>query len=199
MVNRETLETYEVYHQLYDAETTNFWDKFPMMLVEKFFATLPGREVLDLGSGPGRDALILKKHGLNVTCLDGSVNMAKHTENLGFKTIVSDVRELSLEKESFDGIWAYASLIHITQYEAKKLVLDLYRNIRKDGILFLGLIEGDGNETVNLAGSNYVRYFEYYNDRKIADVVSKDNFDLIYEERFKPKNHTYLNYIFKKK
>ncbi len=193
-----TIRTYNAINELYDAETRDFWDRFPMDIVRKFLELLPGDEILDLGSGPGRDAVILRNHGLNVTCVDGSENMVNMTARLGFNSVLSDLRVFDSPDKKYHGIWAYSSLIHLNFDEAKKLVGKLSDILKDGGILFLGLIQGDGHDVINAAGSSFTRYFEYYHHEKIMALVENSSFRLVFHDSFKPGNQVYLNYIFSK-
>ena len=193
-----TIRTYNAINELYDAETRDFWDRFPLDIVRKFVELLPSDEILDLGSGPGRDAVILRNHGLNVTCVDGSENMVNMTARLGFNSVLSDLRVFDSPDKKYHGIWAYSSLIHLNFDEAKKLVGKLSDILRDGGILFLGLIQGDGHDVINAAGSSFTRYFEYYHHEKIMALVENSSFRLVFHDSFKPGNQVYLNYIFSK-
>lgn len=193
-----TIRTYNVINELYDAETRDFWDRFPLDIVRKFVELLPSDEILDLGSGPGRDAVILRNHGLNVTCVDGSENMVNMTARLGFNSVLSDLRVFDSPDKKYHGIWAYSSLIHLNFDEAKKLVGKLSDILKDGGVLFLGLIQGDGHDVINAAGSSFTRYFEYYHHEKIMALVENSSFRLVFHDSFKPGNQVYLNYIFSK-
>ena len=191
-----TIRTYDAIHDLYDAETRDFWEKFPATTVREFVSRLHGKDVLNLGSGPGRDSLILREQGLSVTCIDGSKEMVEMTSRLGFKSIQADLRDLDLA-ELYDGIWAYSSLIHLTYDESKELLEKIHNLLRPGGILFLGLIEGKGYETRNVANSSYTRYFEYYDENKVESLLHGTGMKIVYRDAFRPGNHTYLNYIMK--
>lgn len=193
-----TIRTYNAINELYDAETRDFWDRFPLDIVRKFVELLPSDEILDLGSGPGRDAVILRNHGLNVTCVDGSENMVNMTARLGFNSVLSDLRVFDSPDKKYHGIWAYSSLIHLNFDEAKKLVGKLSDILKDGGVLFLGLIQGDGHDVINAAGSSFTRYFEYYHHEKIMALVENSSFRLVFHDSFKPGNQVYLNYIFSK-
>ena len=192
-----TIRTYDAIHELYDAETRDFWEKFPAKTVGEFVSRLHGKDVLNLGSGPGRDSLILRDHGLNVTCIDGSKEMVKMTSGLGFQSIQADLRDLNIE-QLYDGVWAYSSLIHLTFDESKVLLGKIHNILRQGGVLFLGLIEGEGNETRSVADSSYVRYFEYYVHERAKTLFHGTRMKIVYQDTFKPGNHTYLNYILEK-
>ena len=192
----DTIRTYDAIHDLYDAETRDFWEKFPAATVREFVSRLHGKDVLNLGSGPGRDSLILREQGLSVTCIDGSKEMVEMTSRLGFKSIQADLRDLDLA-ELYEGIWAYSSLIHLTYDESKELLEKIHILLRPGGILFLGLIEGNGHETRNVANSCYTRYFEYYDENKVESLLHGTGMKIVYRDAFRPGNHTYLNYIIK--
>ena len=192
-----TIRTYDAIHELYDAETRDFWEKFPAETVKEFVSRLHGKEILNLGSGPGRDSLILRDHGLNVTCIDGSGEMVEMTSRLGFKSIQADLRDLNIE-QLYDGVWAYSSLIHLTYDESRVLLGKIHNLLRQGGVLLLGLIEGEGSERRKVADSSYVRYFEYYGQEKVKSLFQGTRMKLVYQDTFKPGNHTYLNYILEK-
>ena len=75
-MDQQTIDTYNKMAQEYEDETSSFWDRFPRTFIDAFAAAVNGN-VLDIGSGPGRDALILKEKGVDVTCLDASEEMVK--------------------------------------------------------------------------------------------------------------------------
>lgn len=197
-MDRRTIEAYDAYHEVYDAETKDFWECFPDDIMNSFLKRLKGKKVLDLGSGPGRDAVLLRKHGLEVHCVDGSQNMVNMTEKLGFESLKCDFRNISLPESSYDGIWAYSSLFHVNFNEAAQIMRKSHGLLKPDGLMLLGLIEGTGNEEVSLSGSRYTRFFEYYNESKIRSLLEKTEFNLLEIHKYRPGNQTYLNLILQK-
>lgn len=193
-----TIRTYDAYHEVYDAETTGFWENFPREIMDTFVNLVPGNEILDLGSGPGRDAIMLRERGMSVTCLDGSENMVTMTRKLGFRSVVEDMRNIQFPDGSFDGIWAYSSIMHVTLEEGRNVINGLHRILRKGGVLLLGLIEGGGSEMVPIGESSLFRFFEYYDDSKIGRLVSGTLFNPVGVFRFQPRRHVYINHIFRR-
>lgn len=110
-----TIDAYNRYSNVYDAETIQFWQKFPAETVQSFVSRLGGKRVLDLGSGPGRGAQLLRERGALVTCLDAAPAMIQMTMDLGFKSICADMRQMKLTENSFEGVWAYTSLLHLPE------------------------------------------------------------------------------------
>ena len=83
MSNDPTIEAYNTYAVLYDQEVTDFWNNFPKSFVDKFKEQTQGKHLLNLGSGSGRDAVILRDEEFNVVCLDASKEMVELTGQMG--------------------------------------------------------------------------------------------------------------------
>lgn len=194
-MDRKTIDAYDVYHEVYDAETRDFWEQFPANILNSFLHRIKGRKVLDLGSGPGRDAALLRDNGLDVICVDGSQSMVDITSGMGFRSIRCDFRELDFKPGDFDAVWAYSSLIHVKLDEAISILKKVHGILKTGGILFLGLIEGTGNEMVSIGGSSFERYFEYYDGNKLDKLLDKSGFRILEVNTYMPGNHTYLNLV----
>lgn len=194
-----TLRAYDAYHEVYDFETADFWERFPSALIDSFVSKLPGNRVLNLGSGPGRDAILLRNRGLNVLCLDGSHNMVLATQRLGFESVQADMREMDFPADSFDGVWAYSSLIHLPTSEARGVMKKISIMLRPEGLLFLGLIEGDTGSYVPLAASGYRRFFQYYNEDTVRDLIADSGLEILGHDVYQPHRDIYLNFLCIKK
>lgn len=90
--------------------------------VRQFISLLPaGGSVLDVGCGAGTKTKYLQKKGLDVMGIDFAAEMIaiakEEVPNAEFA--VGDMRALPLFKKRFDGIFAQASLLHISKNEAE--------------------------------------------------------------------------------
>lgn len=196
-----TIETYNKYAQLYDEEVIEFWENFPKSFVDTFAGSLPGKRVLDLGSGSGRDALLLRGRGLEVICLDASKSMVELTTKLGFESHLATFSELDFPAGSFDGVWAYTSLIHIPKEGAKDIIRKIHALLRAKGSFVFGAIEGATAEMVEhrtMPGT--MRYFKNYNKEELRQLIEPLGFTFRREENYKPQNHTkvYLSQLYTK-
>jgi len=109
----------------YDATaqfTADEWYPNDLLLpsIVDFISLLPEKPlVLDLGCGPGHESKRLSKAGAIVTGIDFSekcIAIAKQrSPECNF--IVGDIRSLKNDIGIFDGIFACASLIHISRNE----------------------------------------------------------------------------------
>lgn len=199
MSSNPTLDAYEKYAEIYDREVIDFWKNFPREFVTDFRDLTPGKRVLNLGSGSGRDALLLRETGMEVFCVDGSSTMTRITNTLGFESLVSTFDELELEPNSFDGVWAYTSLLHLPKSELAETLARIHGWLRQDGAFALGMIEGDGERDVvrdSMPGES--RLFAYYSSDELISRAGEAGFEFISQVDYQPRNSKYLNQLFRK-
>ena len=197
-MDQQTINTYNQLAKEYDEETTDFWDRFPRTIFDKFIELTKGK-ILDIGSGPGRDGLILKKAGLDVICLDASEAMIKISTERGLNSILGDFNDLQFDNESFDGVWAYTSLLHIPKSKVDRPLSEIQRVLKQDGIFGLGLIEGETELYRESSGVGKPRWFSSYKKEEVENLLTRHGFEIIYFMEFKVNTKNYLNFISKKK
>lgn len=138
-------------------------------LYKGFLNNIPqGGSILDLGCGSGRDSIEFIKQGYNVTAVDGSKEMASAASKIiGQQVICSRFEDLKLI-ETFDGIWACASLLHVN----KKHIIDVIKNIScnlKDNGVFYMSFKYCEDEYIDENG----RYFNCYTEETFKDMIAQ--------------------------
>ncbi len=197
-MDKKTIDAYNELAKEYDEETIDFWERFPRTFLDKFIASIKkGGRVLDVGSGPGRDGLLLEEAGLDVVCLDASKTMIKLSKERGLKSVVGDFNELPFEDGTFDGIWAYTSLLHVPKLEVEKPFREIRRVLKPSGIFGLGLIEGNTELYRKSSGVKKPRWFSFYTREEVKKLLVQNRFEIIYFEKFNTGKN-YLNYISRK-
>lgn len=197
MPTNPTIAAYDQYFDVYDQEVVEFWDKFPQATIKAFCEALRGQQVLDLGSGSGRDAIILRDQGLEVTCLDASGKMVEMTRRLGFESRQAEFSNMQLADNYYDGVWAYTSLIHVSSEDAQAAMRVVARALKPNGIFLVGVIVGDTAGMVERKTMpNSRRYFKYYRREEITEMVSSCGFRLLYQEEYQPHTTTYLSQVY---
>ena len=192
---------YNTYANFYRTHTHGF-TRFLLLDYALFLSLLPGKKILDLGSGPGRDSVVFKRRGYKPYCLDISEEMLKLCKKQNLPVMNMDMEKINLPPSSFDGVWSYTSLTTIPKIKVWKIVNALHKVLRKDGVLFLGLIEGN-HEGWKSPDKKY--QFARYVSRYIPEEVLKkigEKFELVYFRKIdkkETKRNTYLNFIFKKR
>lgn len=193
-MEERTVNTYNLRADEYDQQTAHFWEKFPNSVIVNFARGINRGKVLDVGSGPGRDGIILKNFGQEVICLDAAESMVKLTHQKGFPSIQADFLQLPFSAKTFVGIWAYTSFIHIPKQQLPQALLETKRVLQDNGILGLGIIEGDGEKYTYSLG-NLPRFFAFYRKEEVEDILEQTGFKPFYFEQFKPGSRNYLNFL----
>lgn len=196
-MDQQTIDTYNLLAKAYDEETLDFWERFPRTFIDKF-AELSHGNVLDIGSGPGRDGLILKNKGLSVVCIDASSAMVELSIARGLESVVGDFTALPFPDASFDAAWAYTSLLHVPKSLIATAFLEISRVLKPQGIFGLGLIEGKEEMYRESSGIGRPRWFSYYDKEEVDALLLQHGFTALYFEQFKPGSKNYLNFISRK-
>lgn len=196
-MDHQTIDTYNKTAQEYDNETIDFWERFPRTFINKFTES-SGNKIANIGSGPGRDGLLIQATGKEVICIDASESMIKLSSERGLQSILGEFDNLPFQNESFDGVWSYTSLLHIPKKSIDISLKEICRILKSSGIFALGLIEGDSEEYKQSSGISIPRWFSFYKKQEVIDICKKHGFEFIYFEEFKPRTKNYLNFIFKK-
>ena len=129
--------------------------------------------LLEVGAGTGRDGRFFADQGREVTCIDLSPEMVQLCRNKGLEAQVMDVVELSFADESFDAIYSFNSLLHLSKSELPAVLLEIRRVLRREGLFYFGTYGGFDHEGVH-EGDDHdpPRFFSFYDDEQLKCVVS---------------------------
>lgn len=189
-----TIETYNLLADDYDAETAEFWAAFPHTFLDAFSERVAGK-ILNVGSGPGRDALLLEERGLEMVCLDASEAMVRLAQERGLGATLGDFKKMEFPDASFDGVWAYTSLLHTKKDEIPEVLAEIRRVLKPGGTFGLGMIEGDWEGYRESSGVGLPRWFAFYVKPELERLLRSTGFDIVYFEEFQPKSKKYLNFV----
>jgi predicted SAM-dependent methyltransferase len=94
------------------------------------------------------------------------------------------MRRLGFADESFDGIWCCSAFLHILRREALLTLREFARILRPEGILYLDLKEGRGEEWKAEGNVRQRRrFFTYYSIDEIAQLLMKAGFEVLFSRR----------------
>lgn len=136
----------------YDESATEFFEQTVAVdmspLHERFLAHVsPTGHILDAGCGSGRDAKAFLERGYKVTAFDASASLAKKaTDLLGQEVHCCRFDEISYV-ETFDAVWACASLLHVEARELQLTVAKLITSLRHGGAFYASFKKGTGERT----------------------------------------------------
>jgi len=137
-----------------------------------------GGRVLDLGCGSGRDSKAFLDMGYEVVAIDGSLELCRlASEYIGQKVTCATFQEYDPEGK-FDGIWACASLLHLSLDDAKAAMKKYAKALSEDGAFYVSYKYG------SFSGERNGRFFTDMDER---------SFDAMLEEI--PELQIYREYI----
>lgn len=137
------------------------------VLRERFLAHLPAHShVLDAGCGSGRDARAFLEAGYRVTAMDASARLAElASRHIGQPVKVRRFQEVDWT-DTFDGVWACASLLHVPRTELPAVLHRLARALKPGGILYASFKYGAGER------DSEGRQFTDLDEPALAEILS---------------------------
>lgn len=138
----------------------------------------PGSRILDLGCGPGRDLRLFAAAGHRPIGLElnpSFVDMARRHGDV----IEGDIRDVAqiFPQSSFGGVWAQASLVHLSATETETSLHDL-RSLLVPGGRFYACVPSTG-VTGWREEHDGRRWYTVWPERRFAEAVAQAGFEVI--------------------
>ena len=206
MIKNKLKLVIKAYNKIAKIYSKFTFDKLDQYQLNKFISMLPKKaKILDAGCGSGRDSNYFKEYGFDVTAVDAAEKMLqeakKNVKGVKFKNI--DIMKTDFKKDSFDGIWAAASLLHSEKKNVSKILGELKRVLKGEGVLYISVKEGDGEgiKKVERYNNEPIPFF-YYSISEIEELVKQAGFQIVYsgfsEDMMKRKGFKWINIYCKK-
>jgi SAM-dependent methyltransferase len=143
-------------------------------------ALAPGSAILDAGCGVGQYTQRFAAAGHRALGVDISLGVLNEAVALYGQRVFAcaDLRQLPLRTASFDGIWAFASLVHVPK-ELVPDVLDEFRRVlHAEGILYVNVPLGHFDRVETPAQfdrrGQWGRFFQRYANRIVFEAILAD-------------------------
>ncbi len=167
----------------YGGNAETFWERTKDHDVTQNYAAFlkpfgdrTGLDILDFGCGPGRDVAYFKSLGHNPVGLDGTPEFCDMVrEKTGMPVLQQTFNDLNLAENSFDGVFANASMFHVPSVNLHKVLTDLHRALRPEGILFTSNPRGDSE-----GWSRPGRYGNFMQFEKSLRYLEKAGYELLH-------------------
>ena len=126
----------------YDKKFKGDFPIFPAKFdseLKRYLNLVPGKEVLDLGIGQGRNSIPLSELNFNVTGVDYStkcLEICKHSCSK-LNLIQSDIRNFNIEKNKYDLIISRCVLHFLHKDDSYQIVKNIKNNIKDKGLVYI--------------------------------------------------------------
>lgn len=192
-------QTRQSYNLSAEDFAKNVQDLDPGKRASKFVAMLPQRAtILDAGCGSGRDAKIFSAYGLKVIGIDFSEKMLEIAKKMASEAefYLMDLESISFSKESFEGIWASSSLLHIAKEKIPCVLNSFYSILKPNGILYVRVKKGDGEGLIkDQRYSGIEKFFAFFQEEEITSFINESGF-VIDSVATQEKSHSYDTHPF---
>ena len=152
--------------------------------------------ILDIGFGSGRDSLYFKSKGYGVVAIDPEEEFVKHAKEIGLENVYKLRAEEIDFTDKFDGIWACASLLHVSSKEMNNVLRKCCLALKNGGVMYASFKYGD------FEGDRNGRYYLDVNEKSFNRYLIGSGLKLLEstlsDDVRSGRNEKWLNIIIKK-
>ena len=141
--------------------------------------------MLEAGCAAGRDCKLLADRGLRVVGIDLSKNLlaiakGKYPE---IEFVEGNFLNLPFADQSFNGIWAHASLLHLETIEAvEKALTEFNRVLKPRGLLLVAVKKQMAKEKTSVVSdkiSGHERFFRWFTLPELKTLLTEAGFTIM--------------------
>jgi SAM-dependent methyltransferase len=171
-----TLASYEAGANLYAARPYVMGEAMVRYLA-RIAKLVDGGTILELGSGPGRDAEYLESLGVSVARTDGALAFVEMMRAEGFTAEVLDMRTGQFNG-TYDAVVANAVLLHLRRDEFEFVARKSRGVVGAEGILAFTVKRGDGTSW-SKAKLGLPRHFTFWQEDQLRQVLGRSGWETL--------------------
>ena len=198
-----TQESYDNTAEEYSGNTQKLGTE---LKAQSFLSVLkPDSHILDLGCGPGRDANYFISKGYEVTGVDISSKMVEIAKRAAPEAtfVVSDIEGFSYSENTYDAVWASASLLHIPKSDFASVLTKIRQCLKPKGIFYLSMKKGQGEELKpDMRYGGQEKFWNYVEEEELVELVKTQGFQILehttYEQSTNYQTHPWIALLCKK-
>lgn len=185
-------EKISFWDQVYEIND-NIWGASADAMLREYHHIIPKGNVMDLGTGEGRNALFFAKMGYNVEANDVSPKAIDRClenanraglENCSFT--VADLKNIELEPEKYSLIICSSVLQFFTLPERLKIVSEIKKGLAKGGFVYLNAFTtGDSSYKMYLEAEIEMpeeATFLFTENDQVIHYFTRDEVETLFEE-----------------
>lgn len=156
-----------------DKKEISDWKKNERRVYLNLLQVQGSENLLEIGSGPGRDSHYFQQHGLHVTSTDLSPQMVRLCRQKGLKAAEMTLFNLAFANSHFDAVYTFNCLLHVPRPRLGSALLEIKRVMKPDALFFFGVhggIESDGPWEEDEYRPQ--RHFTLYTDEQLLTAVT---------------------------
>ena len=179
--NAITVQSYHDEFQTYIDKTSGEVSGSIKMFINAFLARLAENKgkssvILEVGSGPGRDAAFMEALGYKILRTDAAENFVKYMQQAGYEAHQLDIVHDLLEQR-FDAIYANAVFLHFDDDDFEKALANVKTMLKPGGILALSLHKGAFRGISDHKHS--ARYFQEWTEEQAQSFLTQRGFAVL--------------------
>lgn len=160
---------------------------------------IPGGRIVDIGAGSGRDIKYFKDKGYAVEGIDASKEICRLASDYSGTEVICERIQDWHPQEKYDGIWANASLLHLSFDEIEEFVCRASDYLKPNGVIYISMKKGIQTEC-----DNYGRFFTDFSEERMKQIISKSSAFVIADnwetrDQLNRKDFRWINLILKKR
>lgn len=142
-------------------------DEFVQLLADEHRTSL-----LEVGTGPGRDAVAFVAAGVAVTGVDLSAEHVRLARDVGIDVLQASVLDLPFGDRSFDAAWTMSTLLHIADADFDAAMSEIVRVAGSGAPIGIGLWGGPDSEGPNERDTiQPPRFFSIRSDERLQAML----------------------------
>lgn len=195
--NDKTLQSYEENIQEYLSGTPQTAYDSLKNWIDKALTFVPkGGTVLELGSGPGRDAAYMQSKGYRVMATDATQGFVDLLQKAGHDSLLLNALTDEFGTD-YDMIFAHAVLLHFNPEQVRLVIEKAYKSLKPKGVLAFSVKLGKGSAWTN-EKLDSPRFFHYWQKPELDNLLKTTSFSSFEITEGKSTNAKWLYVISKK-
>lgn len=179
------------YNKTINVDMSKLYDRFLVYLKEC-------GTIIDIGCGSGRDMKYFADKGYEVEGIDASVEMCRLASSSSLCVENVTIEEWN-PRRKYDGIWANASLLHISIPQIDSFFTKAESCLKAGGVIFCSMKSGLENES-DAEG----RYFCSFSEKSMDEILARHPMFLLCDKWYSDDkmgrgDFRWLHFILKKK